>query len=98
VQFSDYPIMKIHLNNTGEFISQAFDNFCTFIGIDIKHHVAHIHIQNGLAKSFTKRLQLIVKPLFMKLKLPIFVWGYTILHVASLVRIKSSAYHKYFPL
>jgi hypothetical protein len=56
VQFSDYPIMKIHLNNTGEFISQAFDNFCTFIGIDIEHHVAHIHIQNGLAKSFTKRL------------------------------------------
>jgi len=48
--------MKIHLNNTGEFISQAFDNFCTFIGIDIEHHVAHIHIQNGLAKSFTKRL------------------------------------------
>jgi len=34
----------------------------------------------------------------MKSKLPTFVWGHTILHIASLVRIRSSVYHKYSPL
>jgi len=86
------------LGKSSEFTSQAFDNFCIFIGIDIKHHVAHIHTQNGLAELFIKHLQLIAKPLFMKLKLPIFIWGYAILHAASLVRIRSSVYYKYFLL
>jgi len=30
--------------------------------------------------------------------LPTSIWGYVILYVASLVRIRSSAYHKYSPL
>jgi hypothetical protein len=34
----------------------------------------------------------------MKSKLPTFVWGHAILHIASLVRIRSSVYHKYSPL
>jgi hypothetical protein len=34
----------------------------------------------------------------MKSKLPTYVWGHVILHVASLVRIRLSAYHKYSPL
>jgi len=61
------------LNNVGEFTSQAFDTFGTSIGIDFEHPIAHVHTQNGLAESFIKRLQLIVKPLFMKSKLPTFV-------------------------
>ena len=33
----------------------------------------------------------------MKTKLPTFVWGHAIIHVAALVRIRPTTYHKYFP-
>ena len=39
------------------------------IGIDIEHHVAHTHTQNGLDESFIKRLQMIARLLLMKTKL-----------------------------
>ncbi|XP_038984372.1 uncharacterized protein LOC120111397 [Phoenix dactylifera] len=96
-QFPDYPIKTIRLDNAGEFTSQAFNSYCMSIGIDIEHPVAHTHTQNGLAESFIKRLQLIAKPLLMKSKLPVSAWGHAILHAASLVRVRPSAYHKYSP-
>ena len=34
-RFPGYPIRKIHLDNTSEFTSQAFDNYCMSIGIDV---------------------------------------------------------------
>ena len=68
------------------------------IGIDIEHHVAHTHTQNGLAKSLIKKLQIIARPLLMKSKLPVSTWGHAILHVASLVRIRPTTYHKFSPL
>jgi hypothetical protein len=97
-QFPDYPIKKIRLNNAGEFTSQAFDNYCMSIRIDVEYPVTHTHTQNGLAESFIKRLQMIARPLLMKTKLPIFAWGHAILHAALLVRIRPTAYHKYSPL
>ena len=68
------------------------------IGIDVKHPVAHTHTQNGLTESFIKRLQIIARPLLMKSKLPVSAWGHAILHAASLVCIKPTAYHKFSPL
>ena len=97
-QFSDYTIKTIRLDNAGEFTSQTFDNYCMSIGIHIEHPVAHVHTQNGLAKSFIKRLQLIARPLLMRAKLPTSVWGHAILHAASLARIRPVAYHKYSSL
>ena len=44
----DYPINKIRLNNTGEFTSHAFNEYCMFIDIDVEHLVAHVHTHNGL--------------------------------------------------
>ena len=41
---------------------------------------------------------MIARPLLMKTKLPISAWGHVTLHVASLVRIRPTAYHKYSPL
>ena len=67
-------------------------------GISVEHHVAHVHIQNGLVESLIKRLQLIARPLIMRTKLPISVWGHVILHAGALIRIRPSAYHKYSPL
>jgi hypothetical protein len=97
-QFPDYPIKKICIDNTEEFTSQAFDNYCMSIGIDVEYPIAHTHTQNGLTESFIKRFQMIAHHLLMKTKLPIFAWGHVILHAASLVCIRTIAYHKYSSL
>ena len=69
VQFSDYPIKTIRLDNDGEFASQTLNDYCMLIGINIEHLAAHVHTQNGLVESLIKRLQLIARPLLMKAKL-----------------------------
>ena len=100
-QFHDYLIRKICLDNAGEFTSQAsqaFDDYCMSIGIDVEHPIAYTHTQNGLAEPFIKRLQIIARPLLMKSKLPVSAWGHTILHAVSLVCIRLTAYHKFSPL
>ncbi|KAL4010522.1 hypothetical protein IC575_030019 [Cucumis melo] len=96
-QFSDYTIKNIRLNNADEFTSQTFNNYCMSTGINIEHPVAHVHTQNGLAESFIKRLQLIARPLFMRAKLPLSIWGHTILHATSFIRIRPTSYYKYSP-
>jgi len=97
-QFPDYTIKRVRLDNAGEFTSQAFNDYCMSIGIVVEHPVAHVHTQNGLAESLIKRLQLIARPLIMRTKLPISVWGHAVLHAAALIRIRPSAYHEYSPL
>jgi hypothetical protein len=97
-QFPDYSIQSIRMDNAVEFTSQAFYDYCMSISINVEHHVAHTHTQNGLAESFIKRLQLIARPLLMKSKLPISAWGHAILHATSLVRIRPTSYQKYSPL
>ena len=94
-QFPDYPIKTIRLDNAGEFTSQAFKDYCMSIGISVEHPVAHVHTQNGLAESLIKRLQLIARPLLMRTKVPVNAWGHAILHVAALIRIRPTIYHKY---
>ena len=69
-QFPYYPIETIRLDNAGEFTSQTLNDYCISIGINIEHPVAHVYTQNGLEESLIKRLQLIVRPLLMKIKLP----------------------------
>ena len=69
-QFPDYPIKTIRLDNAGEFTSQLSNDYYMSIGINIEHHVAHVHTQIGLAESLIKRLQLIAILLLMKTKLP----------------------------
>ena len=76
------------MKNADEFTSQAFNDFCMSTEIIVEHPVAYVHAQNGLAESLIKRLQFIARPLIMRTKLPISVWGHAILHVASLIRIR----------
>ena len=97
-QFLDYPIREIHLDNAGEFTSQAFNDYYMSIVIDVKHLVAHTHTQNGLAESLIKRFQIITRHLLMKSKLPVSTWDHAILHAASLVCIRPTACHKFSPL
>ncbi|KAL1219805.1 Retrovirus-related Pol polyprotein from transposon TNT 1-94 [Cardamine amara subsp. amara] len=96
-QFPDFPLKTIRLDNAGEFMSQAFNDYCMSMGVSVEHSVAHVHTQNGLAESFIKRIQLIARPLLMRSKLPVSAWGHAILHAAELIRIRPSSEHKYSP-
>src|SRR6187200_1099068 len=96
--FPDYTIKRVRLDNAGEFTSQSFNDYCMSVGIVVEHPVAHVHTQNGLAESLIKRLQLIARPLIMRTKLPVSIWGHAILHAVSLIRIRPSAYHACSPL
>ena len=96
-QFPDYPIKTIRLDNVGVFTSQTLNDYCMSIGINIEHHVAHVHTQNGLAESLIKRLQLIARPLLMKTKLPTSTWGHAVMHATSLLRIRPTSYYEYSP-
>ena len=92
-QFPDHPIKTIHLDNVGEFSSQAFLDYYISIGTDVQHHVAHVHFQNGLAEFFIKCLQLIARPLLLKTKLLLSAWGHAIIHAAHLIRLCPTANH-----
>ncbi|XP_070002716.1 uncharacterized protein [Nicotiana sylvestris] len=83
-QVPNNPIKSIRLDNAAEFSSQAFNDYCLSIGIKVEHHVAHVHTQNGLAEFLIKRLQLIARPLLMKMRFSASVWGHAILHAAML--------------
>jgi len=54
-----YIIKSIHLDNADEFTSQAFNDYCMSLGINIEHLVTHVHTQNDLVKSLIKHLQLL---------------------------------------
>ena len=69
VQFPDFPMKTVKLDNAIEFTSQTFTDYCMSVRINIEHHVTHAHTQNGLVKSLIKRLQLIARPMLMKTKL-----------------------------
>ena len=91
-QFLDHPIKKIRLDNTGEFTSQALNDYYISIGIDVEHPVAHTHTQNGLVESWSKDF---------KWLLVLCLWKQNYLFLlgdmpTSLVRIIPIAYHKHF--
>ncbi|KAM2694200.1 hypothetical protein EV2_008292 [Malus domestica] len=87
----DYPIKSIRLDNAGEFTFKTFDDYCMSVGVEVEHHVPHVHTQNGLAEAFIKRLQMIARSLVIRTKLPIAAWGHAILHAAKLVRLRPVA-------
>ena len=94
----DYLIKLIRLDNAGEFTSHTFDDYCMLVGIEVEHHVPHVHTQNGQAEAFIKRLQLIAQTLVMRTKLLVYTWGYAILHAAMLVRLRPTATQPHLPL
>ena len=93
--FPDYPIKKICFDNTNEITSHAFHEYCISIRIEIEHPVVHVHTQNRLVESLLERLKLVARPLLMRANLLMATWRYAIFHVALLIRIKQTSYHKY---
>ncbi|GKB37666.1 retrovirus-related pol polyprotein from transposon TNT 1-94 [Tanacetum coccineum] len=86
------------LDNEGEFTSHDVNDYCMSVGFVVELPVAHVHTQNSLVESLIKRLQLIARPLIMRTKLLVSMWGHAILHVASLIHMRPSANHKYSPI
>ena len=86
-QFPDHPIKTIHLDNAGEFSSQAFLNYYMSLSIDVQYPIARVHTHNGLVEYFIQRLQLIARSLLLKTKLPLFAWGHAIIHAANLIHL-----------
>ncbi|KAM2732015.1 hypothetical protein EV2_035618 [Malus domestica] len=88
VHHPDYPIKSIRLDNAREFTSKTFDDYYMSVEVEVEHLVPYVYTQNDLVKAFIKRLQIIARSFVIRTKLPITAWGYAILHVAKLVRLR----------
>ena len=73
------------------FTSQTFDDYCMSVGIDVEHHVPHVHTQNGLAEAFIKCLQTIAQTLVMRTELSVSAWDHAILHASMYIRLRPTA-------
>lgn len=81
----DHFVKSIRLDNAKEFTSYNFDNYCMSIEVDVKHHVPHIYIQNGLAETTIKKLQMVAWALVMHINLSFSTWGYIILNATLFI-------------
>jgi transposase InsO family protein len=63
MNYPEYRIKSILMDNTAEFSSRAFNDYCMAQGIEVQHSVPYVHTQNGLAESLIKRIKLIARPL-----------------------------------
>ena len=96
--FPDNRIQSIRMDNAGEFRSKAFDDYCLAMGIKVEHSVSHVQTQNGLAESLIKRIKWIARPLLQNCRLPTSCWGHAVLHAATLIQLRPTAYHETSPL
>jgi hypothetical protein len=86
--FPEHPIKYLRMDNAQEFISHAFEEYCTATGIILTYSVPYEHSQNGLAEAFVKKIQLITRPLLLHANLPVSLWGHAVLHAATLLRLR----------
>jgi hypothetical protein len=96
-QFPDNPIKILRVGNAGEFTSKSFDEFCTAAGIDTQYPVPYVHFQNKIAESVIKRIQMIARPMLMMSQPPTLAWGHVVLHAASLLKYRPSAFNQQTP-
>lgn len=89
--FPDYPIKTLYMDNAKEFASKSFEDYCTATGIELTYCVPYEHAQNGLAESFIKHIQLIMRPLLLHANLPSSMWGHAVLHVVALICLRPSS-------
>jgi hypothetical protein len=67
------------------------------LGIKVEHSVPYVHTQNGLAESLIKRIKLIARPFLLNSNLPTTCWGHAVLHAATLLQIRHTAYNVVIP-
>jgi transposase InsO family protein len=98
VNYPEYRIKSIRIDNAAEFSSGAFNNYCMAQGIKIQHSIPYVHTENGLTESLIKRIKLIARPLLQGCNLSTSCWGHAVLHAADLVQLRPTTYHTIFPL
>jgi hypothetical protein len=96
--FPKHQLQYVILDNTIEFSSKAFSDYCMAQGIKVQHSMPYVHTQNGLAESLIKRIKLITRPLLHNCNLPITYCGHAVLHAADLIQLRPTAYHSTSPL
>jgi hypothetical protein len=69
VNYPEYRIRSIHMDNALEFSSRVFNNYYMAQEIEIQHFVPYVHTQNSLTESLIKRIKLIPRPLLQDCKL-----------------------------
>ena len=93
----DNHIKYLHMDNVQEFRSHAFEDYCITTGITLTYSVPYEHAQNGLAKAFVKKIQLVTRPLLLHAQLPSNMWGHVVLHAASLLRLRPTLFNTQTP-
>jgi hypothetical protein len=88
LNYHEYKIKSIHVDNAAHFSSQAFNDHCMAQEIEVQHYVP-----NGLAESLIKSIKLIDRPLLQCCNLPTSCWGYAVLHATDLIQLRATAYH-----
>ena len=86
------------MDNTGEFTSKAFDDYCMALGIKVEHLAPYVYTHNGLTESLIKSIKLIARSLLQHSDIPISCWCHVVLHDTALIKIQPTAYHDYSPL
>jgi hypothetical protein len=60
--FPEHRLQSVRLDNSVEFPSRSFNDYCMAQGIEVQHSVSYVHTQNDLAESLIKRIKLIEDP------------------------------------
>jgi hypothetical protein len=96
--YLEYLVKFLHIDNTQEFKSYAFEDYCQATIISLTYGVPYEHAQNGLAEAFIKKIQLISRPLLIHAHLPSSFWSHVILHATALLRYRPTMLHEHSPL
>ena len=56
IHYLDFPVKTLRMDNTTEFKSQHFEDYCMATRIKLTYFVPYEHSQNGLAEAFIKKI------------------------------------------
>jgi hypothetical protein len=93
MNYPEYMIKSIHMDNAAEFSSRAFNDYCIAQEIEVEHSIPYVPTQNGLAEYLIKRIMLIARPLLQDCILPTSCWGHAFLHATDLVQLHPIVYY-----
>ena len=96
--YPNFPVKTLRMDNVQGFKSQHFEDYCMATRIELTYSVSYEHSQNGLAKAFIKKIQLISRPLLIQAGLPSYFWEHAVLHVATLLRYRPTLLNDFSPL
>jgi hypothetical protein len=89
--YPEYMIKSICMDNTAEFSSRVFNDYCMTQEIEVQYYVSYVHTQNGLAESLIKRIKFITRPLLQGYNLPTFCWSHLVLCAVDLFQLRPTA-------